>query len=281
MLATPHLFFDLGTLNDILDAFEAATSSWVFNLYPAALVTFFTLATIELAWSIFRHLVGGSSTLEGLFDLVVRKIVALSFSYYVLYFSPAIIPLILNSFQKAGTLATGIDALRPSTYLAVGCQLAASFMTRANGLGVLLDPFSVDVLVVASFGTVALFGLMAAIILLTLIESYLVIPCAVFLLPFAATRWTSSLTEGVFAHTFTLGLRLLLLMLVGGILKNFLAAWTQQAQASDFFISPIAYIGFCGELLCLTLLLWNVPRLARAMIRPTLTLHFSPRVGDN
>jgi len=267
MLAT-HLFFDLGTLNDILDAFEAATYSWVFNLYPIALATFFTLATIELAWSIFRHLLGSSSSLEGLFDLLIRKIVALSFSYYVLYFSPAILPLILTSFQKAGTLATGIDALRPSTYLAVGCELAASFMTRANGLGVLLDPFSINVLVLASFGTVALFGLMAAIILLTLIESYLVIPCAVFLLPFAATRWTSSLAEGVFAHTFALGLR-------------FLAAWTEQAQSSGFLISPIAYIGFCGQLLCLTLLLWNVPRLARALIRPTLSLHLSPRVGDN
>jgi P-type conjugative transfer protein TrbL len=278
---TPHLFFDLGTLNDILDAFEAATISWVFNLYPLALKTFFTLASIELSWSLFRHLIAPSANLESLLDLVIRKIVAFSFSYYLLYFSPAIIPLILTSFQKAGTAATGIDALRPSTFLAVGCSLAASFMGQANNLGVLLDPFASNVLLVASFSTVALFGLMSAILLLTLIESFLVIPCAVFLLPFAATRWTSSLSEGVFAHTFQLGLRLLLFMLVGGILKNFLTAWAQQAQSGDLMISPIAYIGFCGQLLCLTLVLWNVPRLARAMIRPTLSLHLTPRVGDN
>jgi P-type conjugative transfer protein TrbL len=278
---TPHLFFDLGTLNDILDAFEAATVSWVFNLYPLALKTFFTLATIELGWSLFRHLLAPAASLEGLLDLVIRKIVAFSFSYYLLYFSPAIIPLILTSFQKAGTAATGIDALRPSTFLAVGCSLAASFMGQANNLGVLLDPFAINVLVIASFATVTLFGLMAAIILLTLIESFLVIPCAVFLLPFAATRWTSSLAEGVFTHTFQLGLRLLLFMLVGGILKSFLETWSQQAQTPDLIISPIAYIGFCGQLLCLTLVLWNVPRLARAMIRPTLSLHLTPRVGDN
>ena len=278
---TPHLFFDLGTLNDILDAFETATVSWVFNLYPIALATFFTLASIELAWSLFRHVLSTSSTIEGLLDLVVRKILAFSFSYYILYFAPAIIPLILNSFQKAGTAATGIDALRPSTFLAVGCSLAATFLSQANGLGVLLDPFASSVLMVASFTTVALFALMSAIILMTLIESYLLIPCAVFLLPFSATRWTASITDGLFAHAFALGLRLLLLMLVGGILKNFLQVWAEQAQNSDLLISPIAYIGFCGELLCLTLVLWNVPRLARAIIRPSVSFHLTPRVGDN
>jgi len=278
---TPHLFFDLGTLNDILDAFEAATISWVFNLYPAALATFFTLASIELAWSIFRHVLSTSSTIEGLLDLVARKVLAFSFSYYVLYFAPAIIPLILNSFQKAGTAATGIDALRPSTYLAVGCSLAATFLSQANSLGVLLDPFAIYTIVGASFATVALFALMAAIILMTLIESYLLIPCAVFLLPFSATRWTSSITDGIFAHAFALGLRLLLLMLVGGVLKNFLQVWTEQVQGSNLLISPIAYIGFCGELLCLTLVLWNVPRLAQAIIRPSVSFHLTPRVGDN
>jgi type IV secretion system protein TrbL len=278
---TPHLFFDLGTLNDVLDAFETATASWVFNLYPIALKTFFALASIELAWSIFRHLLANSSNLEGLLDLVVRKIVAFSFSYYLLYFSPALIPLILGSFQKAGTAATGIDALRPSTFLAVGCSLAAQFFTQANNVGVLLDPFAANILIVASFLTVLLFALMAAIILLTLIESYLLIPCAVFLLPFAATRWTSSITEGVFSHAFALGLRLLLLMLCGGILKNFLTVWTDQAQSLNILISPIAYIGFCGQLACFALLLWQVPRMAQAIIRPSLSLHLTPRVGDN
>jgi len=278
---TPHLFFDLGTLNDILDAFETATVSWVFNLYPVALATFFTLASIELAWSLFRHVLSPTSTLEGLLDLVVRKILAFSFSYYVLYFAPAIIPLILSSFQKAGTSATGIDALRPSTYLAVGCELAATFLLQANNVGVLLDPFASNILLGASFTTVVLFALMAAIILLTLIESYLLIPCAVFLLPFSATRWTSGITDGIFTHAFDLGLRLLLLMLIGGILKNFLHVWAEQAQAMSVLISPIAYIGFCGQILCLTLVLWNVPRLARAIIRPTLSFHLTPRVGDN
>jgi len=191
------------------------------------------------------------------------------------------VPLILTSFQKAGTAASGIDALRPSTFLAAGCELAATFLSQANNVGVLLDPFASNVLIVASFTTVCLFGLMAAVILMTLIESYLVIPCAVFLLPFAATRWTSSLTQGVFAHTFQLGLRLFLFMLVGGILKNFLATWAQQAQTGDLLISPIAYIGFCGQLICLTLVLWNVPRLARALLPSGISLRLTPSVGDN
>jgi P-type conjugative transfer protein TrbL len=278
---TPPLFFDVGTLKVILDAFEAATYSWVCNLHSLALATFFTLASIELGWSLFRHVLAPSASLEGLFDLVIRKVVAFSFSYYVLYFSPVIIPLILTSFQRAGTAASGIDALRPSTFLAAGCELAAIFLAQANNVGVLLDPFASNVLMVASFSTVCLFGLMSAVILMTLIESYLVIPCAVFLLPFAATRWTSSLTQGVFAHTFQLGLRLLLLMLVGGILKNFLSVWTQQAQTGDLLISPIAYIGFCGQLICLNFVLWNVPRLARALLPSGLSLRLTPSVGDN
>jgi hypothetical protein len=70
-------------------------------------------------------------------------------------------------------------------------------------------------------------------------------------------------------------------MLVGGILKNFIQVWADQAQSGELLISPIAYIGFCGELLCLTLVLWNVPRLAGAIIRPSVSFHLTPRVGDN
>jgi type IV secretion system protein TrbL len=280
MPVTPHLFFDLGTLNDVLDAFEQATISWVFTLHPIALATFFTLASIELGWSLFRHMLAVSTTLEGLFDLVIRKIVAFSFAYYVLYFSPAIIPLILTSFQRAGSAASGIDALRPSTFLAAGCSLAAGFMAQANLVGVLLDPFAMNVLILTTFFTVLLFGLMAAVILLTLIEAYLLIPCAVFLMPFAATRWTSPLTEGVLTHAFSLGLRLFLLMLVSGILKTFVQAWAEQIHSTDL-LSPISYLAFCGQLACLTLVLWNVPRMARAIIRPTLALHLTPKVGDN
>jgi type IV secretion system protein TrbL len=272
--------FDIGFLNDVLDAFEAATANWVFALYPIALRTFFTLASIELSWSMVRHLIATSANLAGLLELVFRKVLVLCFAYYLLYFSPAIIPLLLRSFQHAGGVASGIDALRPSEFLTVGLQIAGFYMAQANSLGILLDPFAANLILLATFISVALFGLMSAIILLTLIEAFLVIPCAVFLLPFAATRWTASIAEGVLVHTITLGLRLFLLYLVAGILRGFLDNWSHQIQL-EHLISPLSYVGLNAQLLCLTLVLWSTPRLANRLIRPTLALHLTPAIGDN
>src|SRR5262245_7405 len=104
---------DFGQLNDLLDAFDAATSQWSGILLPMALGLFFLLATIEWAWTFLTFSLSSRASGWDLLPLVFRKILYFGFVLWLLRSSAALFPLIIAGFQRAGGAAGGITALRP------------------------------------------------------------------------------------------------------------------------------------------------------------------------
>ena len=77
----------------------------------------------------------------------------------------------------------------------------------------------------------------AAALLLTLIESYLVIGGAVLLLGFGASRWTAPIAEGYFGYVIRIGTRLLFFYLVLGIGMQLAIQWQTALTAA---CNPVA-----------------------------------------
>ena len=95
----------------------------------------FLLGSLELSWSGIRYALSNhEGGLFGFFELAVRKLLYLGFVYWLLEASPALLPMIINSFQLAGGQAAGITALRPSTFLATGIAIAAPVRIKSRRL---------------------------------------------------------------------------------------------------------------------------------------------------
>ncbi|HBL26513.1 MAG TPA: P-type conjugative transfer protein TrbL [Acidobacteria bacterium] len=276
------MFLDLGILNDVLDAFQQATAGWVFTLYGVSVHLFFLLGSLELTWSGIRYALSShDSGLFGFFELAFRKLFYLGFVFWLLEAAPALTPLIISSFQKAGGLASGTTALRPSTFLATGVAIAADYISQMNLLGLLLDPFAVLIAAIGVFLIVLSFAAMAAIITVTLVESYLAIGANFILLAFAASRWTAGIAQGAVTNVLRIGVKLFVLYLVSAVVAGLTQGWADLVNSSDWFVGPFNLLTLVGTSVILALLLWLIPTYAARIVPAGLTLGLSPSVGDN
>ena len=276
------MFLDLGILNDVLDAFQQATAGWVFTLYGVSLHLFFLLGSLELTWSGIRYALSShDSGLFGFFELAFRKLFYLGFVFWLLEAAPALTPLIISSFQKAGGLASGTTALRPSTFLATGVAIAADYISQMNLLGLLVDPFAGFLAAFSVLMIVLSFAAMAAILTVTLVESYLAIGANFILLAFAASRWTAGIAQGAVTNVLRIGVKLFVLYLVSAVVAGLTQEWADLVHSADLFVGPFNLLTLVGTSVILALLLWLIPTYAARIVPAGLTLGLSPSVGDN
>jgi len=274
--------FDLGLYNDILFTFEDATGRWVAALVPLAQSLFLLLASIELAWTGLRFAVSGRETgILAAVEVLLRKVIYFAFCYWFIRAAPAALPYVVASFQRAGGAASGITALHPSSFLASGAASSLSILDGLHLSGFLTDPLGVLIAFSGVVFSMGAFSLMAASITMTLVETLLAVGATVFLLPFAATRWTHSLAEGALAYVFRAAVKLFVVYLLAGTVSGLTTVWAERLRAASF-IGPVDYLTWCGCLLTLALLLWTAPlRIAGSVVPPTLRFGLSPAVGDN
>jgi type IV secretion system protein TrbL len=274
--------FDLGVYNDILFSFEDATGRWVAALVPLAQSLFLLLAALELVWTGIRHTLSArESGVTSAVELLLRKLIYFAFCFWFIRAAPAALPYVVASFQRAGGAATGITALHPSSFLASGAASSLAILEGLHGAGFLTDPLGLLVAFSGVIFSMAAFALMAATITMTLVETMLAIGATVFLLPFAATRWTCSLAEGALAFVFRSAVKLFVVYLLAGTVSGLTTVWAERLRTSAF-IGPIDYLTWYGCLLTLALLLWTAPlRVAGSVVPSTLRFGLTPAVGDN
>jgi type IV secretion system protein TrbL len=273
---------DFGLLNGILDAFDGATGTWVATLQPFALGLFAALGTMEVVWSFIRASISTRVSGSDLFELGFRKLLYLAFLNWLILKSPAAFGLIIAGFQKAGGLAAGISALRPSAYLNTGVSLAMHIWSGWNAAGFFFDPFGRNLAVVGSFACIVIFALMATSLMVTLIESYVIISGgAQLLLGFAASRWTFPLAEGGVTAVFRIAVKLLVTYLVTGVIAGLTFQWAATLESSSF-VDVFQFLTFLGTALTAAILQWTLPtRLTNYLLPPSFHIRLSPVVGDN
>lgn len=277
---TAETFIDLGLLNDVLFQFENAAAQWTVQLEPVALATFSGLATLELAWTGIRQALDSKNDATSIFELLFRKVIYLGFVLWLLQVAPGLLAMIMTSFQKAGSLASGLNGLNPSSFLSTGVAVATTYTAQANTLGLLLDPLGVLMVGMGSLGIMLAFAMMAGTLLFTLIEALIAIGAVPFLLATAGSRWTARIAEGSLAYVIRIGVKLFVVYLVAGVANGVTVEWANRI-ASSSFIGPVSYLGFVGSCYCIAYIVFAVPRYASQMVQPTLSFGLTPAIHDN
>lgn len=262
---------DLGLLNDVLDAFDRASSGWALILLPISLNLFRALAILEFSWTFWTLLISHRATWETIFEVLLRKTVFFGFLHFLIEKSPALLSIILSSFQLAGGSAAGITALRPSSFLATGSYCSVLLLQRVDQAGLLTDPLGTLVAAIGSAAVLLAFASMAATITITLIEITLVYAACFVLLGFAASRWTFSLAEAALSTVVRKGVSLFITYLLASILNELTVQWAERLASSEF-VGPFELFTFLGTVVVCAVLLWTAPRLSSQLV-PT-QIHF-------
>ena len=98
----------------------------------------------------------------------------------------------------------------------------------------------------AALGVVFAFGIIAAQLLLTNVESYIVVGGGVLLLGFAGSRWTADIASRYLSYAVAIGIKLFSLYLIIGIGNSLAGQWGVLLASPDATLNPRIYFQILG-----------------------------------
>jgi type IV secretion system protein TrbL len=258
-------------LDGIQQQFGAATAGWYSTVFPYARKLFFALVLIELTWAAALCVLEREDSTAVATGLL-KKIIATTFFYAILLNASSWIPAVLDSFTGIGAAAAGINELTPSGVLTQGINLAAKMLEPLGVLGFVTATIASIIGGLAALGVVFAFGIIAAQLLLTNVESYIIVGGGILLLGFAGSRWTTDVASRYLSYAVAIGIKLFTLYLIIGIGNSLAGQWSLLLASPDATLNPKIYFQILGGALSYMMLAWYIPSLAASLYSGTVAL---------
>jgi type IV secretion system protein TrbL len=239
-------------LNDIVRDYEAVSTSWFSALGPIANKIFWILVAIQLT---------------GRGDRVLLRAAAKRGN--------------LESRGDQELLPSGRHGRRnhrpqPHGIFDQGLALANKILNSTADLGLLEGFFATLIAAVTALVVVIAFAIIAAQLLVALVESFIVIGAGVLFLGFAGSRWTKFFTERYLSYIASVGVKLFVLYLIMGVGMGIAARWMTVLERGGF--SPIPFLYVMGGSLVFVFLTWHIPSVAGTMMSGAVSLSLADAV---
>jgi type IV secretion system protein TrbL len=271
-----------GILTGLAHQFSTTTQPWMTTALHYAQGLFFALVAIEIAWSAITYVLQKDSLPDFVASLLL-KILGVGFFFIVLQpqYGPVWIGDIISSFSQAGSAISGQVQLTPSDPSSIfncGTDIANAMLESTSEnqgmtLGNLLPMIEIVLTsMVCALGVVLAFAIIAGQLLITLVESYIVIGAGVFMLGFTGSRWTLVFGEKYVGYAVSIGIKLFMLELIVGLGFDLGQQW--GSLFANGIAPPETYIEVVGAALVFGFLAWQIPSLAASLMNgaPRMTL---------
>ena len=190
-LSSPANAVETNVLDGIIQQFQSQASGWESTLKTFAFQTFGILAMIELAWSAIRLAFRGADLSEWLAELV-NQILFIGFFLALLQNAASWGTAIVNSFRQAGKAAGGVG-VDPSEVFTAGVSIAQKVLSQMS----LMSPATSVGFIIAAIVIVICFALIAAWMVVILVQSYIVIAAGVLNMAFGGSRFPGSAATSI------------------------------------------------------------------------------------
>jgi type IV secretion system protein TrbL len=270
-----------GILSGLALQFQTATASWGTTALGYARDLFFSLVAIEMAWSAVTYILQKDS-LPDFIAALALKLLSVGFFFILLQpdYGPAWINDVITSFMQAGSAIGGQTVFGPTDPSAIfncGTDIAGAMMASLSERGFTLNLLGVLeaylTALLCALGVTIAFAVVAGQLLVTLIESYIVIGGGLFFLGFTGSRWTLVFGEKYLGYIFSVGIKLFMLELIVGLGYNMGRQWAALFTLTS--VPPGTYIEVVGAALVFGFVAWQIPGLAAASLMngaPRMTL---------
>lgn len=252
-------------LDDIGQTYYNASSAWEASLFTIAKHMFLKLALLEILWFGIWWTIEKDDPRQ-FFTSLLRKIMGLLFFWAILLNFDTWIPAIIDGFSQAGQTAGGTGALTPSTVLDRGMEVATKILSTSSAIGLVTGSSSLGKFLLAAIASLTIllaFVVIAGQMLVTLIESYLVVNAGVLFLGFAGSRWTTTFSEKFLSYAVSVGVKLFVTYLIIGAGQSISSGWAATIT-SDMVVSD--YLSILGGAIVYMFLAWQIPALASSML---------------
>jgi len=222
----------MSNFNDIAAQFYTAGAKYSAANQPYALKLFFALLLIDILVTWIQHTAAGQLDPSFFLGRLIKHILSGGFVYLMIVNAFSWMNAVVRSFSGIGAAVTGLPALSPQTVLQIGSNMASTIFNAPATTSMVTNLELAIVQSVSAFIVLLAFVITAAMLLLTLIESYLVVGGGVILLGLGANRFTAPAAEGYFGYVIRVGVRLLFFYLVLAIGVQMANQWSAALTAA-------------------------------------------------
>ena len=206
----PTEFFDCAQ-----EVFRLATEAWIGRAIEAGQALFVSLAVLEIVVTGYVYWMGRGGSGQDLLSRFAFKLGLLAFVLGLFSTYHHWLPLIPVAFGEGAVHIGGsaVESLSPTHLINVGIGL---FLATMKALGL-----AADVVTVLAFVPAALillcFVALGVHLLVTLVESYIVVTGGLVFVGFMAFRGTAPLGEGYLQYVLYVGIKLFFIMLIASV----------------------------------------------------------------
>jgi len=266
-----------GVLDQMNVDFKAATNGWLDAAMQIARTIFVALIGAEVSYALIQIFLQKRS-LDDFISGLTLKIIAVGAAVSVLSLAPTFIPGLLDDFMRMGNQisASGghVVTLSPSQVMGQGWDIAGAMNDTTENLNWLEFAKAAIPVEFSQLLVIISYAVVAGSLLLTLIESYVVVAGGAFLLGFIGSRWTTPWAERYFAMLIAVAAKLTVIMLIVGLGDSLATKWISLFKPSainDF----VDYFAVAGDALVYCLIAWNAPRFVAGMVGASPVMSFA------
>ena len=251
------------SLDSIITLYKQNASKWESTLAAYALTLFWILVAIDLTLTGIRLAAKGADFGEWAAELV-NQILFIGFFLALLQNAPAWAAAIVNSFRTAANQAVaasgGTGTFAPSDVFSVGLALASKITDEAS----IFQPAASIVMVLFALVLIVCFAIIAALLIVALVESYIVVSAGVLFMGFGGSKWTKDFALKILVYAVSVGAKLFVMQLLIGLGQQVF-----NALASNFETRSVDILVVIGSAIVMVALTWFLPELIQGMINGT------------
>jgi len=250
-------------LDNIGTTYQNASRGWEAKLSEIAKSLFIKLALVEVLWAGIWWVLQRDDPNQMMVEML-KKIMSLMFFWAILLNFNTWIPAVIGGFAKAGQVASDTEALTPGLVLDKGLSIAAKVAAASEKAGLFEGGMGTTIISgLVALGILLAFTVIAGQMLVTLVESYIVVSGGVLFLGFAGSRWTTTFAEKYLSYSVSVGVKLFVTYLIIGLGDQVTDGWAAKLVGKPGLPE---YLEILGGAMVYMFLGWQIPSLASSML---------------
>ena len=196
----------------IIEAFRTHLDRWSDVILGFAKKVFLVLGSIELTIALARSYYQEGGNFDRVMAVLLERMMFLGFWATLLFWGTPAIWNMIESFQRLGSSATGVD-LNPTGIFEQGLTMTLDLMAMSFDEGILESTalfFPLTILaIVFMFATAEVVG--------ALIDAYVIASAGIVVLGLGGSRWTSPIAQNYLRYALGAGIHLMVVNLVAAV----------------------------------------------------------------
>lgn len=257
-------------LDDIVLTYADNAQAWEGALRGYAQSLFGILVLLDFAWILIRLIITKFDFTD-FFGEIIRHIFFIGFFYLLMQHSTDWANAIVQSFRVAGnaasTAAGGQANLYPSDIYDSALEIVG---TAFNSFQFSFDKIGESLAIVLSAIIIVIaFALIAALEIVAMVESYLVIYASVIFMGLGGSHFTSGFALKTLQYAVSVGAKLFMIQLIVGLGQRMMIDWSNAVTAKGPAMEAMDMISMVGGAVVLLALSKYIPDIVQGMLNGT------------